>query len=63
LVVTGLMQGNFLIRRTSAGQTFVSNGMPEAFEYQAGASAVSSYRGNTMRLEQLESRVQKAVEK
>ncbi len=37
LVVTGLMQGNFLMRRTQAGHTYVSNGMPEAFEYQAGA--------------------------
>ncbi len=44
LVVTGLMQGNFLMRRTRAGHTYVS-------------------RGNIMRLEELESRIQKAVEK
>ena len=63
LVVTGLMQGNFLMRHTQAGQTYVSNGMPEAFEYQAAAGEVTSYRGNTMRLEELESRIQKAVVK
>ena len=63
LVVTGLMQGNFLMRRTRAGHTYVSNGMPEAFEYQAAAGEVTSYRGNIMRLEELESRIQKAVEK
>jgi len=63
LVVTGLMQGNFQMRRTPAGQTYVSNGMPEAFEYQAATGGVSSYRGNTMRLEELESRIQKAAEK
>jgi hypothetical protein len=63
LVVTGLMQGNFLMRHTPAGQTYVSNGMPEAFEYQAAAGEVTSYRGNTMRLEELESRIQKAVVK
>ena len=62
LVVTGLMQGNFLMR-TQAGRTYVSNGMPEAFEYQAAAGEVTSYRGNTMRLDEIESRVQKAVEK
>jgi len=63
LVVTGLMQGNFLMRRTPEGQTYVSNGMPEAFEYQAAAGEVTSYRGNTMRLDELESRIQKAVVK
>jgi hypothetical protein len=63
LVVTGLMQGNFLMRRTQAGHTYVSNGMPDAFEYQAAAGEVTSYRGNTMRLEEIESRIQKAVEK
>ena len=63
LVVTGLMQGNFVMRRTPAGQTLVSNGMPEAFEYQGAAGGVSNYRGNTMRLDELESRIQKAVEK
>jgi hypothetical protein len=63
LVVTGLMQGNFLMRRTRAGHVYVSNGMPDAFEYQAAAGEVTNYRGNTMRLEELESRIQKAVEK
>jgi hypothetical protein len=63
LIVTGLMQGNFLMRRTQAGRTYVSNGMPEAFEYQAATGEVTSYRRNTMRLDEIESRVQKAVQK
>jgi hypothetical protein len=63
LVVTGLMQGNFMVQRTSAGPTYVSNGVPEAFEYQAGAAGVANYRGNRLRLEDLESRVKKAVER
>jgi hypothetical protein len=62
LVVTGLMQGNFLMRRTQSGQQYVSNGMPEAYQYRA-AEGVTSYRGNTMRLNEIESRVQKAAEK
>jgi len=63
LVVTGLMQGNFLIRHTPAGHTYVSNGMPDAVEHQAAGGEVTSYQGNTMRLEELESRIQKAAVK
>ncbi len=63
LVVTGLMQGNFLMRRTPQGQTFVSNGMPEASEFHAATSEVTSYRGSNLRLEDLESRIQKVVRK
>lgn len=63
LVVTGLMQGNFLMRHTPQGQTFVSNGMPEASEFHAATGAVTNYRGRNLRLEDLESRIQKAVGK
>jgi hypothetical protein len=63
LVVTGLMQGNFLMRHTPQGQIFVSNGMPEVSEFHAATSEVTSYRGNKLRLEDLESRIQKAVRK
>jgi hypothetical protein len=62
LVVTGLMQGNFLMRRTAEGQTLVSNDMPEVSQYQASSAKVARFRGNTMRLEELESRIQKAVQ-
>jgi hypothetical protein len=63
LVVTGLMQGNFMMRHTPQGQTFVSNGMPEASEFHAATGAVTGYRGSNLRLEDLESRIQKAVQK
>jgi len=63
LVVTGLMQGNFLMRHTPGGQIFVSNGMPEASEYHAASGEVTGYRGNNLRLNDLESRIQKAVQK
>ncbi len=63
LVVTGLMQGNFLMRRTPSGVTYVSNGMPEAPEYHLGSGVTTSYRGANMRLEDLVSRIQKAVAK
>lgn len=63
MVVTGLMQGNFVMRRTPEGATYVSNGMPDASEYHASSREVTHYRGNSMRLEELESRVQKAVKK
>ena len=61
LVVTGLMQGNFLMLHTAQGQTFVSNGMGEASELHAATGEITNYRGSKLRLEDLESRVQKAV--
>ena len=63
MVVTGLMQGNFLMRRTASGVTYVSNGMPEASEYHISSGAATTYRGKTMGLDELESRIQKAVRK
>jgi len=63
LVVTGLMQGNFLVRHTAQGQTLVSNGMPEASQYQAATGEITGYRGSNLRLKDLESRIQKAVQK
>jgi hypothetical protein len=63
LVVTGLMQGNFLMRHTPQGQTFVSNGVSETSELRATTSEVTDYRSKKLRLEDLESRIQKAVGK
>ncbi|MGH9513166.1 MAG: hypothetical protein ACRD2U_13625 [Terriglobales bacterium] len=59
LVVTGLMQGNFLIYRGPSGESLVSNGAPDTSAYRASASAVTTYNGSTMRLQEIESRVQK----
>ena len=63
LVVTGLMQGDFLMRHTAQGETFVSNGMPEASALHAATGEVTTYRGTKLRLEDLESRIHMAVTK
>jgi hypothetical protein len=61
LEVSGLMQGNFLIRRSGA-QTLVSNGVPGVSRYVAGAEGIGVYRGTGMTLQELETRVQKVVQ-
>jgi len=61
LVVTGTMQGNFRMRR-AGGVTTVSNGAPQVSAYKMSAGTTSEYQGNTMRLQELETRVQKAVQ-
>ena len=63
LVVTGLMQGNFLLRRSPQGVTYVSNGMPDASEYRVASGEVATYQGSKMRLAEMEARIQKAVQK
>lgn len=60
MVISGLMQGKFAVRTSAAGEKFVSNGMPEVSAYSVSTGEISPYRGNTMRLEELRSRVQKA---
>jgi hypothetical protein len=62
MVVTGLVQGNFLFLRGINGEAVVSNGMPEVSEYKVGSGQVSTYRGSALRLQELEARVQKAVQ-
>ena len=61
LEVTGLMQGNFIVRKNATGETMVSNGVPDVSAYQASSNAVTQYRGSGMRLDELESRVRKAT--
>jgi len=60
--VTGLIQGNFLVYRGPAGESLVSNGTPETSAYQVSTSQITSYRGSSMRLQEIEARVQKAVQ-
>jgi hypothetical protein len=62
LVVTGLMQGNFLTMRGENGQILVSNGVPEVSAYHAQAGTLSQYHGTHMQLQELETRVSKAVQ-
>ncbi|MFB3916758.1 MAG: hypothetical protein ACE14M_08515 [Terriglobales bacterium] len=58
-VVTGLVQGNFRIYKTAAGVTAVTNGMPGVSRLRAGG--FSEYHGTSMRLDEMESRVQRAL--
>ena len=58
--ITGLMQGNFTIRKAASGESLVSNGVPGVSAYQQGSTG--EYSGTHMRLEDLETRVQKAVQ-
>jgi hypothetical protein len=60
LQVTGLMQGNFLMRASPTGQVTVSNGIPGVSTFEQGR--VSTYRGSAMSLSDLESRISKAVQ-
>ena len=61
--VTGLMQGNFRIRASSTGETLVSNGVQGVSSYQASSGGITKFRGNQMRLEELESRVRRTAGK
>ncbi len=57
-VVVGLIQGNFRIARTAAGETLVSNGVVEAQQYDRGR--VQPFNGSLMRLEDAEARIARA---
>jgi len=58
LVVVGLMQGNFRMARSAAGETIVSNGVAEAHQYDHGR--VETFTGSSMRLQDAEARVRSA---
>ena len=62
MIVTGLVQGNFRLYRTSTGQVAASNGVPEVSAVQAGTGVVSAYRGSVVTVDELETRIQKAVQ-
>ena len=59
-VVVGLLQGNFRIARTTAGETLVSNGVVEAQQYDHGR--VQPFNGASMRLEEAEARIARAAQ-
>jgi hypothetical protein len=60
LVVVGLMQGHFRVARDRAsGKTLVSNGIMGAEE--VSGQTVRSYQGARLSLDEMETRVQKAV--
>ncbi|HYH00346.1 MAG TPA: hypothetical protein VD837_14530 [Terriglobales bacterium] len=62
LVVVGLMQGNFRVLRSATGQVVVTNGVPDVSAVTS-TGQVSNFTGATLTLQQLESRVRKAVTK
>lgn len=57
-VVVGLMQGNFRVARTTAGETLVSNGVVEAQQYDRGR--IQTFTGSSMRLGDAEARIARA---
>lgn len=59
-VVVGLIQGNFRVARTAAGETLVSNGVVEAQQYDGGR--VQPFTGSAMRLEDVEARIARAAQ-
>jgi hypothetical protein len=60
MVVTGMVQGNFLISRSASGVT-VSNGSPGTMAYNPAQRRMTEFQGKHMTLDELETRVQKAV--
>ncbi len=60
MVVTGMVQGNFLVSRSAGGVT-VTNGSPGTMAYNPAQHQVTEFHGSQMTLAELEARVQKAV--
>ncbi len=56
LVIVGLMQGNFRVLRSPAGDT-VSNGVPGVNTFDPRTHRLGSYGGSSMMLSDVESRV------
>lgn len=63
MAVVGLMQGNFHVERTASGEARVSNGIEGVHSYDAASRSGGTYQGTGMSLQELETRVQKAVAK
>ncbi len=62
LQVVDLMQGNFRVSRTTSGAASVSNGVPGVKELSDNGQ-LRTYTGMRMTLQELETRVRKAVTK
>jgi hypothetical protein len=61
LEVTGLMQGNFLVKTSAAGEKTASNGVAGVNAYDQSSGQTAVYQTHEMRLDELESRVRKAA--
>jgi hypothetical protein len=55
--VTGLMQGNFVVKHTTAGAAIVSNGVPDVTAFDSSTGKLSHYGGTSMSLQELKRRV------
>ena len=60
MAVVGLVQGRFRVLRSGASAT-VSNGVTGVMSFDPAQHALSVYQGGRMTLQQLETRVRKAV--
>ncbi len=60
MVIVGLMQGNFRMAQTAAGQVIVSNGMPAVHTYSSGR--IAAFGGSVVALQDMEARIQKALQ-
>jgi hypothetical protein len=58
--VTGLIQGNFAVKRTSTGTAIVSNGVPDVTAFDSTTGKLSHYGGASMSLQELKRRVNSA---
>jgi hypothetical protein len=67
-VVTGLVQGNFRVRRSASGEVIADNGVPGSGgsepidSYNSAAKSVAPYSGSRIQLDELERRVRAAVQ-
>jgi hypothetical protein len=60
-VITGLMQGRFTVTTSSSGKPMVSNGVAGVTSYDRTTGELREFSGAPMTLDQLESRVKRAV--
>ena len=58
--ITGLIQGNFAVKRTSTGTPIVSNGVPDVKAFDTATGKLSQYGGASMSLQELKRRVSSA---
>ncbi len=61
-VITGLMQGNFRLLRSRAGELVVNNGVNDVKTYDPTRGRVNDFSGARMTLQQLVAKVRKAAQ-
>jgi len=61
MAVVGLMQGQFRVYQTAAGDTLVSNGVNGASVVDRSTGRISTFRGTPMRLVDAEARIKRSL--